>query len=135
MTGRAIADAILALLPASPGWKGIGEVVGSPALPWRSLSVALPRPEGRSDAHAAQSWLVRGRVLVSAATEGSVLNAAGLIADAIEDVRITVAGWTCGPIGIVGDPHPYQADVVVGSTNTRVAVLPVSFELLVSRTA
>lgn len=133
MTARAIADAILGLLPATPGTTVLGEVVGdAPALPWRSLTVTLPRPEQRSEAHSAQGWLVRGQVLVSAATTGAVINAAGIVADAIEDARITATGWECGPISIVGDPRPYTADVVTGSTNTRVACLPVSFELTVS---
>lgn len=115
MTSQGLADAIETAIgdPGAPVFDT--DVTGSQSLPWVVFSCGLPRVSERTLGHSPMARL--GYVLVKcAAGTGQGARILGDAVDAaLEGARLTVAGWTLGPLGLLNVREP-QADYEVTTT-------------------
>ena len=116
MTSQGLADAIKTALGT------VGEPVydtdatGAASLPWVVYSCGLPRVSERTLAHCPMARL--GYVIVKcAAGTGEYVRTMGDAVDAaLEGARLSVEGWTLGPVGLLNVREP-SADYEVTTTD------------------
>ena len=125
MTSHGLAQAIETLLG------NVGEpifdtdVPGSQGLPWVVYSIGLPRVSERSVGHQPIARVARLMVKYVSGSAQYCRTMADAGDAALEGARLTVEGWTLGPLGLINTRDP-QADYEVTTTAGARPVVAIS---------